>query len=134
MEPTTSSTAAGVAGWKFIGGAAGAMGIGAAFGTIVVMLMTPPRSPKEWAVGLICSVVGSIAGGAYAIIKLGLLAVAVEAHDLQSLFLALCAMIGVAFACALPAWAIVRWVFTYIQNRQAKDIADVLKEAKDLAR
>lgn len=123
MEPTASSAAAGAASWKLIGGAAGAMGLGAALVSIVVMLMTPPRSPKEWAVGLISTVMGSICGGAFVI----------EHFNMQALmgsFNGLLAVLGIAFACGLPAWAIVRWTFTFIQNRRDGDIAQIADEVR----
>ncbi|MFM9936982.1 MAG: hypothetical protein ACKVOL_12395 [Novosphingobium sp.] len=39
---------------------------------VVVMLMTPPRCKREWAVGLISTVVSSIGGGAAVIEHFGL--------------------------------------------------------------
>ena len=131
MEPGTSG-AAGAAGWKLIGGAAGAIGFGAALSAIVVMLMTRPRSGREWAVGLICTLIGSFAGGAYAIIKLGLLQEASAAQDDAELVMLVLSMIGIVFACGLPAWAVVRWVFTYIERRDGKDIAEVVKEVREI--
>jgi hypothetical protein len=55
-EPITGS-AAGVAGWKLIGGL-----VGAKLVPIVVMCMTRPRSDSEWAVALISTGAGSIYG------------------------------------------------------------------------
>lgn len=123
MTEPASGAAAGVAGWKLIGGAAGAAGLGAVLVTIVVMLMTPPRSPREWAVGLISTVVGSIAGGA----------AVVQRFDLQSwmqTWPGLVAVLGVVFACGLPAWAIVRWIFNYIGKKQAASIDEVIADGK----
>jgi hypothetical protein len=131
MSEPISSTAAGAAGWKLIGGAAGAMGIGSALATVVVMLMTRPRSSKEWAVGLISTVIGSFGGGAYAIIKLELLRSASSMNDAE-LFALVMTMIGIVFSCGLPAWALVRWVFTFIEKRQGKDIAEVVNEVKGM--
>ena len=113
------------AGWKLIGGAAGAYGLGAALATVVVMLMTPPRSPREWAVGLISTVVVSIGGGAGVIEHFGL-------HAWVLSFNGLLALLGLCFACGLPAWAVVRWVFTWIERRQGKDIGEVIADAKAL--
>lgn len=126
MSEPLSSAAAGAgaaAGWKFIGGAAGAMGVGAALVSIVVMLMTPPRSPREWAVGLISTVMGSICGGAFVIEHFNM-------QVLMTSFNGLLAVLGIAFACGLPAWAIVRWVFTYIARRQDADIAQIAEEVR----
>jgi hypothetical protein len=123
-EPATSAAGAAI-GWKMIGGLAGVLGAGAAVSAIVVMLMTPPRSPREWAVGLISTVMGSIAGGAAVI----------QHYSLQAWmesFTGLLAVLGIAFSCGLPAWALVRWIFTYIQNRQGKDILEVAQEAKQI--
>lgn len=123
-EPTSSSTAAGIAGWKLIGGAAGAAAIGAGLASIVVMCMTPPRSTREWAVGLISTVIGSIGGGAAVISHFGL-------HEWMTTPVGLVAVLGLVFACGLPAWALVRWVFNFILARQGKDIADVAGEVRD---
>ena len=38
----------------------------------VVIMMRLPRSPQEWAMGLICTVVSSLTGGAFIIVKWGL--------------------------------------------------------------
>lgn len=35
----------------------------------VVLMTRMPRSPQEWAVGLICTVVSSLAGGSFIIVK-----------------------------------------------------------------
>jgi hypothetical protein len=83
-----------------------------------------PRSPKEWAVGLISTVVGSIGGGAAAIQYWGL-------QNWANDPIGLVAMLGLVFACGLPCWAIVRWVFNYINKNQDATIADVAREVKD---
>lgn len=123
MTEPASGAAAGVAGWKLIGGAAGAAGLGAVLVTIVVMLMTPPRSAREWAVGLISTVVGSIAGGAAVVQHFGLQA---WMHSIPGSV----AVLGVVFACGLPAWAIVRWIFNYIEKKRAAGIDEVLADGK----
>lgn len=38
----------------------------------VVLMTRMPRSPQEWAVGLICTVVSSLASGSFIIVKWGL--------------------------------------------------------------
>jgi hypothetical protein len=122
-EPTTSTAAGAAAGWKLIGGAAGAYGLGAALATIVVMCMTPPRSKREWAVGLISTVVLSIGGGAAVIERLGL-------QGWMTTFNGLLAVLGLVFACGLPAWAVVRWSFTWMERRRDKDLGEVVDELK----
>jgi hypothetical protein len=131
MEPTSTSAAAGIAGWKILSGAAGALGIGAAVASLIVMLMTQPRSAREWAVGLISTVMGSFGAGAYAAIKLGLVRDLAATGDFYTLFFGLCAIIGVAFSCGLPFWAIVRWSFTYMERRRDADIAQIAKEVRE---
>lgn len=131
MEPTSSAgAAAGAAGWKLIGGAAGAMGIGAALASIVVLCMTKPKTDAEWIVGIITTVVGSIAGGAFAIIKLDMLHSLQAASDDVTLFMALCTGLGFAFSCGLPAWAVVRGVFAYIRMQEGKTILETASDIK----
>lgn len=121
-EPVTSA-AGGVAGWKLIGGMAGIAAGGAGLAALVVMCMTPPRSTKEWAVGLTSTVVGSVSGGAAVIQYFGLQS---WAHEPTGLV----AMIGLCFACGLPAWAIVRWLFNYINKRQQAGIEEIAAEVR----
>lgn len=127
MSEPVSGTVASIAGWKILGGTAGALGIGAAFASVVVMLMTLPKTVREWAVGLISTVIGSIGGGAYVILKFDLL------RGVETVF-ELCSVIGIAFACGLPAWALVRLVFVWIGKQDAKgaDIVSAAKELKEL--
>lgn len=123
MPEPSSSSAAGLVGWKLIGSAAGAASIGAGLAAIVVMCMTPPRSIREWAVGLISTVVGSITGGAAVIQYLGLQA---WMHEPAGLV----AVLGLVFASGLPAWAVVRWAFTWIARREGKDLGEVAAELR----
>ncbi|WP_455154496.1 hypothetical protein [Cupriavidus campinensis] len=123
MSEPISGGAAGVAGWKLIGGLAGAGAIGAGLATIVVMCITTPRSPREWAVGLISTVMGSIGGGAAVI----------QHFELQSWAqtpIGLVAMLGLVFSCGLPGWAIVRWLFNYIVKRQGASIDDIAADVR----
>jgi hypothetical protein len=76
MSEPTSSAAGGLFAWKLVGGAAGFAAGGAGLAAIIVMLMTPPRSPREWAVGLISTVLGSICGGAVVVQHFALAGVA----------------------------------------------------------
>lgn len=121
-EPTTSG-AAGAVGWKLIGGAAGVAAGGAGLATLIVMLMTPPRTPREWAVGLVSTVVSSVAGGAWVLHRLGM-------GDLaKSGPVGLAVLFGLCFACGLPGWALVRWMFAYIERRRDRDLGEVVQEA-----
>lgn len=123
MEPTTTGAAGTAAGWKLIGGTAGALGIGASIATVVVMLMSLPRSPKEWTVGLISTVMGSICGGAFVIQRFSL-------QSWMGDFTGLLSVLGIAFACGLPGWAIVRWIFNFIQRKHDADIAEIAAELR----
>lgn len=126
-EPTSSTGAAGIAGWHAVGGAAGIAAGGAGLAAIVVMLMTPPRSPREWAVGLISTVLGSVCGGAAVITY----------FDLQRWMdtpVGLVACLGLVFACGLPAWAIVRACFSWLIKRNHMDIAELSKDASQAVR
>lgn len=125
-EPISGSAAAGAAGaaaFKAIGGpaavAAGASGLAA----IVVMIMMKPRSTAEWAVALISTVVGSVTGGAAVVQYFGLQS---WTHE----YIGLVALFGLIFACGLPGWAIVRWLFNFIERRRDRDLADVVAEVK----
>lgn len=121
-EPISGAGAAAV-GWKMLGGAAAAAAIGAGLAAVVVMCMMTPRSPKEWAVGLISTVVLSIGGGSFVIEHWQL------QHWAQSPF-GLLSMLGLVFACGLPAWAIVRWIFNYIEKNRAATITDVVRDVR----
>jgi hypothetical protein len=122
-EPITGS-AASVAGWKLIGGLAGVGAIGAGLAAIVVMCTTRPRSDSEWAVALISTGVGSICGCAAVVMKLGL-------QSWMQDYVGLVALGGLFFACGLPAWAVVRWLFNFIEKRRDKDLVDVVEDVRD---
>lgn len=124
MEPTTSTGAAGLAGWKLIGGLAGLGAIGAGLAAIVVMCVMTPRDPKEWAIALISTVIASVCGGSAIVQYLGI------QHWAYSHF-GLIALLGLAFACGLPGWAVVRWTFNAIRRREGQGIDDLIKEARD---
>ncbi|MCV2365525.1 hypothetical protein LNV23_18915 [Paucibacter sp. DJ1R-11] len=126
MAEPTSSGAAGLLGWKLIGGAAGFAAGGASLAAVVVMIMTPPRSVKEWAVGLISTVVCSVAGGAWLLHWLGMDDLAASGPaGLATLF-------GLCFACGLPGWALVRAIFSWMAKRKDKDIAELAGEVRSI--
>lgn len=133
-EPTSSGAAAGIAGWKLIGGAAGAAGIGAALAMTVVMLMTLPRTGREWAVALISTVISSIGGGALVIIKFNLLATVLGKGSDAELVVALMGLLSLVFCCGLPGWALVRWAFVWMERRKDRDLGEVVSDAAAAAR
>ena len=114
---------------KLLGSIGGATGAGAALATVVVMCMTLPKSPREWAVGLISTVTASLAGGAVVVIKFGLLEQLQGVRSDAELFFALLGLLGLTFGCGLPGWAVVRWTFRWMEKRQGKDIAEVATDA-----
>ncbi len=69
MEPVSTSGLTALL--KFYG-AAIMVTLAVALVATVVLMTRMPRSPQEWAVGLICTVVSSLAGGSFIIVKWGL--------------------------------------------------------------
>jgi len=41
------------------------------------------------------------------------------------------ALFGLVCSCGLPAWAVVRWMFNFIERRRDKDLAQVAGEVRD---
>jgi hypothetical protein len=124
-EPTSSGVAGAAVAYKAFGGTAAAAASGATLAAVVVMLMTPPRNKREWAVGLISTVVSSIGGGAMTVEHFGL-------HHWAFSTMGLCALGGLIFACGLPGWAMVRWIFAFIDKRRDDSIDEVAKEVKGM--
>lgn len=125
MSEPISGTAAGVAGWKIIGGLAGMGAIGAGLAAFVVMSMTKPKSNEEWRVALVSTVVGSIGGGALLVRYLGI------QHWAEDFF-GTVAMLALVFACGLPAWAVVRALFKYLDKHKDADLAAIVKDVKEV--
>jgi hypothetical protein len=123
MADPGTAAAGGAAAFKLAGGAAGMAAGGAGLAAIIVMLMTPPRSAREWTVGLISTVMGSIGGGAFVVQKFGL-------QDWMHTYTGLVAIMGLCFACGLPAWSIVRWAFTWMIQREGKPLDEVISDAR----
>lgn len=121
MSEPISGAAAGVAGWKLLSGLAATGAVGAGVAAFVVMSMTKPKDEKEWRVALASTLVGSIGGGAALVRYLGI------QHWAQDPF-GLVAMIALSFACGLPAWALVRALFAYINKRRDADITEIIAD------
>lgn len=124
MSEPISGAAAGAAGWNFIGGLAGIGAIGAGLAALVVMCMTRPKDDKEWTVGLVSTLISSLCGCCGVVVYFGL-----QRQMMADVF-GLIALGGLFFACGLPGWAIVRWLFNYIERRKEADIGDVIRDAK----
>ncbi|EOW8662796.1 hypothetical protein ACO1AF_003813 [Acinetobacter baumannii] len=120
MEPV--STSGFTALLKFYGFAI-VVALAASLVVAVVLMTRMPRSPQEWAVGLICTVVSSLAGGSFIIVKWGL-------HEWVTDVWGMIALGGFFFVCGLPGWALVRWIFNFINKQEGKTIIEVLKEVK----
>ncbi|WP_405120728.1 hypothetical protein [Pseudomonas leptonychotis] len=92
--------------------------------TIVVMAMTLPKTAREFVVAMICTVMGSLGGGAFVI----------RWFDLQHWInddIGLIALVAIIFVCGLPAWVIVRGWFVYAELRsQGTGFIDMLRELK----
>lgn len=119
-EPATTATAA----FLKIYGIAIVMILSAALITLVVMMIRMPRNPQEWAVGLICTVVSSITGGSFFIIKFGL-------HDWVHDIWGVLALGGFFFACGLPGWFLVRVTTNFMDQRESKNIVEIVQELKE---
>lgn len=125
MSEPISGAAAGAAGWKVIGGLAGMGAIGAGLATFVVMAMTKPKSDQEWRVALASTFAGSVGGGAALVKYLG---IERWADD----FVGLIALGFLIFACGLPAWALVRATFKWIEKRKDADLGEIVKEVREV--
>lgn len=120
MEPISTSSI--TAFLKFYG-AAIAVTLAISLVAAVVLMTRMPRSPQEWGVGLICTVVSSLCGGSFIIVKWGL-------HEWVTDIWGMIALGGFFFICGLPGWAIVRWTFNFINKQEGKTIFEVIKEFK----
>jgi hypothetical protein len=123
MSEPLSTGAGGVAAWKLLGGLAGMGAIGAGLAAFVVMSMTKPKTDQEWRVALISTLVGSIGGGACLVRYLGI------QHWADDVF-GIVAMLALVFACGLPAWALVRALFKYLDKHKDDDLAEIVQDVK----
>ncbi|WP_280348878.1 hypothetical protein [Pseudomonas sp. BN414] len=119
-EPATTA-AGGFALSKLLG-----LVLGVPLAVAVVMIMTRPRSSREWAVALISTVVVSIGGGAAVIQHYGL-------HEWAASFYGSLALASLHFTCGLPAWVLVRAWFIYAEKRRDTAITDMVKEIREAA-
>lgn len=117
-EPATTA-AGGFALSKLLG-----LVLGVPLAVAVVMIMTRPRSSREWAVALISTVVVSIGGGAAVIQYYGL-------HEWAVTFYGSLALASLHFTCGLPAWVLVRAWFIYAEKRRDSTLTDMVKEIRE---
>ncbi len=90
---------------------------------LVVLLMRPPRSPQEWAVGLICTVVSSVGLGAAVVERLSLQGLAQD-------YVGMCALGLTVFVCGMPGWFIVRLAFNYMNRNESASLVDVIRDIR----
>ena len=90
---------------------------------LVVLLMRAPRSPQEWAVGLICTVVSSVGLGAATVVRFDL-------HHLASSYVGMCALGLLVFICGLPGWFLVRLAFNYMNRNESASLIDVIRDVR----
>lgn len=55
-----------------------------------------------------------------------------ELHHWANNPVGLVAMLGLAFACGLPGWAVVRWAFNFFDKRCKADLKEVMEEVRDM--
>lgn len=120
MTEPASTTAGGFILYKL---ALGMVVVAVVLATIVVMAMTLPRTVKEFVVAMISTVMCSLSGGAFVVMKLGLI-------DWANDYVGLVALAGIVFACGLPAWVLVRAAFAYSENRKDMSLPDMIREVK----
>lgn len=113
------------------GAAASVAAIGGfSFAAFIVMVMTHPRTTKEWAVALLSTLLGSFCGGASAIIYFQLYRHFVPGDPLM-LTLACFELIGVIFICGLPGWLLVRVAFNTMEAWKNKTAREVITDVKE---
>lgn len=125
MSEPISGTAAGVAGWKLLGGLVGVGGIGAGLAAYVVYAKTKPKTDEEWRISLVCTLIGSLCGGAAAVKSLGI------EHWAQDV-IGLMGIMGVAFTCGLPGWLLIRAAFKYMDKKKDADLAEIVRDVKEI--
>lgn len=98
-----------------------ALGLGFLACTAVVMILTLPKTQREWTAALLCTLGSSLGGGAAIVSSLGLMHWGTHYFGIVALF-------GVAFACGLPGWVCVRWWFRRIDAEPDRSPVDFVKE------
>lgn len=119
MTEPASTAVGGIALYKL-----GAFGFFAFLAAILVMVMTLPKTPREFVVAMICTVVSSVCGGAFLVRWL----------DIGSWVqddIGMVALCGIIFVCGLPAWVIVRAWFAWSESRKDKALPEMVKEFRE---
>ncbi len=98
---------------------------------VVVFMSRMPRSPKEWVIGLISTIVSGLSLGSAVVVKFGLLDWARVSDPLES-WVGMIAIGGVIFSCGLMGWAIFRWGSNWIKAREGHQIDSVIRDARNI--
>lgn len=124
MSEPISGWVAAVVGFKAIGSVAFLTALAAALSTLVTMCVSPPESRKEWFVAITSTVISSICGGSYIVMRFGL-------QDWTDSYFGLSSLFGLVFACGLPGWSMVRWIFNSLRSKEGMEIEDVVVQVKE---
>lgn len=121
MTEPASTAAGGFALYKLVW--LGFIAFMAVLAAVVVMAMTMPRSPREFVVAIISTLVGSIGGGAFLVrwLEIG--------HWAQD-FSGMVALGAVVFFCGLPAWVIVRGWFAYTEAKKGRPLVELISDLR----
>lgn len=118
-EPGPLTAVGGVALYKL-----GAFGLGAGMAALVVMAMSPPRSRREMFVALVSTVISSLSGGSLAISYW-------ELHAMMTDAVGAFGVLGIVFACGLPAWILVRALFSWSESKKDRPITEIVDAVLD---
>lgn len=102
----------------------GAFGGFAFLAAILVMVMTLPKTPREFVVAMVSTVVSSVCGGAFLVRWLNI------GHWVQD-DVGMIAICGLIFVCGLPAWVIVRAWFAWSEARKGVGLPELAREFRD---
>jgi hypothetical protein len=97
----------------------------------VVMAMTMPKSRGDFFASMLSTVMASVCGGAYVSVKCGFLAALLAAQTDYEAAFSLGIIIGIAFLCGLPAWAIVRGLFVWTERRKTSGLDAMIADVRD---
>lgn len=116
--------------WFWVGLGALAF-VAVALAAALVMIVTLPRTTKEWATALISTLFSSLGVGITVALYFGLHE-RLDSHRDVEVVMAMVQIASVLFACGLPGWVIVRIAFNTMTKFQGKSGDDIYRDAKGL--
>jgi len=119
-EPVTSTAGAAVGAKYAISKFAVSAGLGAVVAAIIAMSLAYPKTKREFVAALTSTLAFSIFGGAAAIEYFGITAWGPIAQGISYLL------------CGLPAWLLVRWVFSQAEKNQDGTVAGLINLIKQV--